>query len=92
MVAFNDRRDKRYASVDDIASKIDLQPGDTVGRDLVDGRYLVRGTRDEETGRRKFEIHEALANGQVVKRGEAEKRYQAKSEASHLPPTSVYDI
>lgn len=91
MVDFHDRRDKKYPSVDEVASRLDLQPGDTVGRDLIDGRYLVRGTRDE-TGRRKFEIHEALANGRVVKRGEAEKRYQARSEASHLPPTTVYDI
>ena len=91
MVAFNDRRDKRYTSVDEVASRLDLAPGDTVGKQLVNDRYLIRGTRTPD-GKRVFEIHEALANGRVVKRGEAEKRYQAKGEASHLAPTNVYDI
>lgn len=91
MVDFHDRRDKRYQTVDEVAARLPLQDKDTVGKHLIDGRYLVRGTLNEE-GKRVFEIHEALANGQVVKRGEAEKRYVAKGEASHLTPTSVYDI
>lgn len=91
MVAFNDRRDRTFTSVEDIAAKIELNPGDTVGRDLIDGRYLVRGTRDE-SGHRMFEIHEALANGRVVKRGEAEKRYLAKQQAAGLSPTHVIDL
>jgi hypothetical protein len=91
MVEFHDRREKRYQSVDEVAARLPLKQGDTVGRDLIDGRYLVRGTLNEE-GKRIFEIHEALDNGRVIKRGEAEKRYLAKGEASHLTPTSVYDI
>lgn len=91
MVAFHDRRQKRYESVDEVASHLPLQPGDTVGKHLINDRFLVRGTRDEN-GKRKFEIHEALDNGRVIKRGEAEKRYQAKGAAANLDPTSVYDI
>ena len=91
MVDFHDRRNKRYASVDEVASRLPLNDGDTVGKQLVNERFLVRGTRDE-AGNRVFEIHEALDNGRVIKRGEAEKRYLAKGEASHLTPTSVYDI
>lgn len=91
MVDFHDRRQKRFASVDEVASHLDLQPGDTVGKHLVNDRFLVRGTKNED-GKRVFEIHEALDNGRVIKRGQAEKRYLAKGEASHLDPTSVYEI
>jgi hypothetical protein len=91
MVAFNDRRDKHYDTVEEVASHLDLAPGDTIGHQLIGGRYLVRGTTNE-AGHREYVIHEALSNGKVIERGKAEKRYQAKGEAEHLVPTSVYDI
>lgn len=91
MVAFHDRRTTRVGAVDDLLSELDLQPGDTVGKQVIGERFAVVG-RKTENGR-KFEIHEALPNGRVIKRGDAfDRRYQAKHDAEGLTPTSVYNI
>jgi len=90
MVAFNDRRKASYDTVDDLLHGLNLQPGDTVGKQVIDGRYVVKGKQTDEG--RKFVLHEALPNGRVIERGQFDRRYQANSAASEAKPTRVYDI
>jgi hypothetical protein len=90
MVAFNDRRKSSVASVDDLLPGLGLEPGDTVGKQVIDSRYVVTGKQTEQ-GRR-FVLHEALPNGRVIQRGEFDRRYQANHAASEAKPTQVYDI
>jgi hypothetical protein len=90
MVAFHDRRKASYGSVDDLLPSLGLQQGDTVGKQVIDGRYVVTGRKTEEG--RKFVLQEALPNGRVIERGEFNRRYQAKNATSEIKPTSVYDI
>lgn len=89
MVAFNDRRDKQY-DVDDLLRRLPLHEGDTVGKQVIGGRYMVRGEKTENG--REFVIHEALPNGRVVERGRTDRRYKARTTAESLDPTRVYDI
>lgn len=89
MVAFNDRRNTQY-DVDDLLARLPLQPGDTVGKQVIGGRYIVRGEKTEHG--REFVIHEALPNGRIVERDRADRRYKARTAAENLAPTRVYDI
>lgn len=91
MVAFHDRRQSRYSSVDEVREGVDLQPTDTLSKGLIDGRYFVRGSLND-SGKREFILHEALPNGRVVERGRYDRRYKANNDASQLPPTSTYDV
>lgn len=91
MVAFHDRRESRYDSVEDVRQGVDLQPTDTLSKNMIDGRFFVRGELTEE-GRREFVLHEALPNGRVIERGRYDRRYKANSDAQGLPPTATYDV
>lgn len=90
MVAFNDRRRSQYDTVDDVLAHLPVEHGDTIGKHVIDGRYVVRGKQTEEG--RKFVLHEALPNGRVVERGEYDRRYQANNATADIKPTRVYDI
>lgn len=91
MVAFHDRRTTAVSSVDEIAGRLPLSEGDTLGKHMIDGRYLVRGTKTEEG--RKFVVHEVLPNGAVIQRGEPQaRRKHADRLAESLQPTSTYNI
>jgi hypothetical protein len=90
MVAFNDRRNKQYDSVDAVLSGIQAGPKDSFSKSLIDGRYLVHGVKNEDG--RTFVVHEALANGDVVNRGQFESRKEARKATKNLPRTSVIDI
>lgn len=97
MVAFHDRRKAPKATVDDVVSRLDLSKGETVGKRLIDDRYLVRGIPVEaEDGSlsRQYVLHEVLPNGKVVQRGEEpfESRKAAKRTARGLQPTRVTEI
>ncbi len=97
MVAFHDRRPRPKASVDEVLPKLPLSKGDTVGKHLIDERYLVRGipVEDEDgTKRRQYVLHEVLPNGNVVQRGEEpfESRRAAKKTARSLAPTRIVEI
>jgi hypothetical protein len=91
MVAFHDRRESNYTSVEDVREGVDLQPTDTLSKNMIDGRFFVRGALNEE-GRREFVLHEALPNGRVIERGRYDRRYKANSQAQDLAPTSIYDV
>jgi hypothetical protein len=97
MVAFHDRRRAPKASVDQVLPKLPLSKGDTVGKHLIDERYLVRGipveTEDGSKSRQYF-LHEVLPNGNVVQRGEEpfESRRAAKKTARSLAPTRIVEI
>lgn len=91
MVDFHDRRTARVESVDDIRDRLPLGQGDTLGKHVINERYVVRGVQTEEG--RKFVVHEALPNGRVIVRGEPqERRYQADRLAEGLQPTSTYQV
>lgn len=90
MVAFHDRRRKDYASVDEVKGSLPLSEGDTLSKNLIDGRYLVRGEKTDQG--REFVLHEVLPNGRVVERGRADRRYKAQSLTQQIDPTRVYDI
>jgi hypothetical protein len=97
MVAFNDRRRSPHASIDDVLPRLSMNKGDTVGKSLIDGRYLVRGIPAEaEDGSRtrQYFLHEVLPSGDVVQRGEEpfESRSKAKRETRTLQPTRVIEI
>lgn len=91
MVAFHDRRKKQYESVDEVVSSFALGEGDTLSKNLIDGRYFVRGEKKVEGGR-DFVLHEVLPNGRVIERGRADRRYRAQGLANDLNATSVYEI
>lgn len=90
MVAFNDRRNKQYDSTDAVLRGIQAGPKDSFSKNLIDGRYLVHGVKTEEG--RTFVLHEALANGDVVNRGEFGSRKEARKATKDLNRTSVIDI
>lgn len=91
MVAFHDRRKTAVGSVDELVDRLPLSPGDTVGKHIINDRYVVVGHQTEHG--RQFVTYEALPNGRVVPRGEGEdRRYKANSTASALQPTSTYDV
>ena len=90
MVAFNDRRNKQYDSVDAVLNGVELGPKDSHSKALIDGRYLVHGVKTEEG--RDFIVHEALPNGSVVDRGQFGSRREAKKATKNLKRTSVIDI
>lgn len=91
MVAFNDRRTGKVFGVDEVLPKVTAERGDTFGKDLINGRFLVHGIPTDE-GRR-YVVHEALPNGEVVTHDEVyEKRGKAKKAASRTSPTQTYDI
>jgi hypothetical protein len=97
MVAFHDRRRAPKASVDEVLPKLTLSKGETVGKHLINERYLVRGIPVEtEDGAksRQYVLHEVLPNGNVVQRGEEpfESRRAAKKSARSLAPTRVVEI
>lgn len=91
MVAFHDRRDRRYESVDQVREGVDVQPTDTLSKGLIEGRYFVRGALGE-AGKREFVLHEALPNGQVIERGRYDRRYKANTDATRIDPTRIYDV
>jgi len=90
MVAFNDRRNKTYSSVDEVKGGLPLNEGDTLPKNLIDGRYVVRGEKTEQG--REFVLHEVLPNGRVVERGRSDRRYKATNLSQQIDPTRVYDI
>jgi hypothetical protein len=96
VVAFNDRRRSPRASLDEVLPRLPLEKGDTVGKALIDGRYLVRGipVENEEGDRtRQYVLHEVLPSGNVVQRGEPfETRAKAKRETRQMKPTHVIEI
>jgi hypothetical protein len=96
LVAFNDRRRSPRASLDEVLPRLPLEKGDTVGKSLIDGRYLVRGVpvETEEGDRaRHYVLHEVLPSGNVVQRGEPfQSRAKAKRETRQLKPTRVIEI
>lgn len=90
MVAFHDRRNRSYDTVQDLLPRLPLNEGDTLGKKVLDGRYVVRGEKTDNG--REFVVHEVLANGRVVERGRADRRYKAERLVGEINPTSVYDI
>ncbi|MER5754279.1 hypothetical protein [Streptomyces sp. NPDC002088] len=97
MVAFHDRRKAPKASVDEVLPQLSLNKGETVGKQLINDRYLVRGIPVEaEDGNRsrQYVLHEVLPNGNVVQRGEEpfESRRAAKKTARSLSPTRIIEI
>jgi hypothetical protein len=96
LVAFNDRRRSPRASLDEVLPRLPLEKGDTVGKSLIDGRYLVRGVpvETEEGDRaRHYVLHEVLPSGNVVQRGEPfQSRAKAKRETRQMQPTRVIEI
>ncbi|MDX3260684.1 hypothetical protein PV336_15805 [Streptomyces sp. MI02-2A] len=97
MVAFHDRRPRPKASVDQVLPKLPLSKGDTVGKHLIDDRYLVRGvpvTAEDGTRSRQYFLHEVLPGGAVVPRGDEPfgSRREAKKTARSLTPTRVIEI
>jgi hypothetical protein len=97
MVAFHDRRRAPKASVDEVLPKLPLSKGETVGKHLINERYLVRGipveAEDGSKGRQ-YVLHEVLPNGNVVQRGEEpfDSRRAAKKSARSLAPTRIVEI
>ena len=89
MVAFHDRRRKQYESIEDLTPGLHLGPGDTLSKSVIAGRYVVRGRRTEE-GRR-YTLHEALPNGDIIQRGEFDSRRLARKQTSVIQPTRTYD-
>jgi hypothetical protein len=97
MVAFHDRRRSPKASVDEVLPKLPLSKGETVGKHLINERYLVRGIpveAEDGSKTRQYLLHEVLPNGSVVQRGEEpfESRRAAKKTARSLAPTRIIDI
>jgi hypothetical protein len=96
VVAFNDRRRSPRTSFDEVLPRLPLQKGETVGKSLIDGRYVVRGIPVEtEDGikARHYVLHEVLPSGDVIERGEPfESRAKAKRETRQLKPTHVIEI
>ncbi|MGW0626247.1 hypothetical protein [Streptomyces sp. NPDC002758] len=97
MVAFHDRRRAPKASVDEVLPKLPLSKGETVGKHLINERYLVRGIpveAEDGSKSRQYVLHEVLPNGNVVQRGEDpfESRRAAKKSARSLAPTRVVEI
>jgi hypothetical protein len=90
MVAFHDRRSAHVESVDDVLPGLPFNPGDTLGKHVIDGRYVVRGEKTE-TGR-EFVVHEVLPNGRVIEVDRTDRRYKANKATEGRAPTSVYDI
>ena len=90
MVTFNDRRDRTY-NLDEVLSNIPVEHGETVGKNLVDGRFLVRGVPTDE-GRR-YMLDELLPNGSVIHHEALhESRSVAKRVATTTAPTRVYEL
>jgi hypothetical protein len=96
VVAFNDRRRSPRASFDEVLPRLPLQKGETVGKSLIDGRYVVRGipVETEDGGKaRQYVLHEVLPSGDVIERGDPfESRAKAKRETRQLKPTRVIEI
>ncbi|MFF1701345.1 hypothetical protein [Streptomyces sp. NPDC058252] len=96
MVAFHDRRRAPKASVDDVVPRLGLSKGETVGKRLIDDRYLVRGVpveAEDGSRSRQYLLHEVLPNGDVVQRGETyASRRDAKRDARAMQPTRVVEI
>jgi hypothetical protein len=97
MVAFHDRRRAPKASVDQVLPKLPLSKGETVGKHLINERYLVRGIpveAEDGSKSRQYVLHEVLPNGNVVQRGEDpfESRRAAKKSARSLAPTRIVEI
>jgi hypothetical protein len=97
MVAFHDRRRAPKASVDEVLPKLSLSKGDTVGKHLIDERYLVQGIpveAEDGSRSRQYVLHEVLPNGSVVQRGDEPfvSRRAAKKTARSLAPTRVVEI
>jgi hypothetical protein len=97
MVAFHDRRRSPKASVDEVLPKLPLSKGETVGKHLINERYLVRGVpveAEDGSKTRQYLLHEVLPNGSVVQRGEEpfESRRAAKKTARSLAPTRIIDL
>ena len=90
MVAFHDRRRTSLESLEEFAPGLNLGPGDTLSKSVLGGRFVVRGVKTEE-GRR-YLVHEALANGQVIERGEHASRRLARKSLTDLRPTTTYEI
>ncbi|MFE4681522.1 hypothetical protein ACFRNJ_11890 [Streptomyces sp. NPDC056721] len=77
--------------------KLPLSKGETVGKHLINERYLVRGVpveAEDGSKTRQYLLHEVLPNGSVVQRGEEpfESRRAAKKTARSLAPTRVIDL
>lgn len=96
MVAFHDRRRAPKASVDEVVNRLQLTKGETVGKHLIDDRYIVRGTPvegEDGTRTRQYAVHEVLPGGDVVPRGESfGSRREAKKTARSLAPTRLIEI
>jgi DNA gyrase inhibitor GyrI len=96
VVAFNDRRRSPRASFDEVLPRLPLQKGETVGKSLIGGRYLVRGVpveNEEGAKTRQYVLHEVLPSGDVIERGEPfESRAKAKRETRQMKPTRVIEI
>lgn len=96
MVAFHDRRRTPKATVEDVVPRLGLNKGETVGKHLIDDRYLVRGTpvdTEEGTRTRHYAVHEVLPSGDVIQRGEGfSTRREAKRETRNLTPTRLIEI
>lgn len=90
MVAFNERRERTY-DFDEVLPRVSLGSRETAGKDLVAGRFLVRGIPTDEG--RKYVLDEMLPNGSVIHReGEHDSRSVARRVAATTAPTKVYDI
>lgn len=96
MVAFHDRRRAPNASVGEVVNRLQLAKGETVGKHLIDDRYIVRGTpveNEDGTRTRQYAVHEVLPGGDVIQRGEPfGSRREAKKTARVLAPTRLIEI
>jgi hypothetical protein len=96
MVAFHDRRRTPKATVDEVVPRLGLHQGETVGKRLIDDRYLVRGTpveAEDGSRTRQYAVHEVLPSGDVIQRGDPfGSRREAKRATRNLTPTRLIEI